>query len=302
MDERNETRDIGRRTFLFELAAIGVGTNVVGACARAGSGSSASRGIAFARTHQIGLQLYTVRDLLTKDFEGTLERVAQIGYTNLEFAGYYNRTPEQVRAILDRLQLVSTSSHIGAQLMRQDAAAQIRSAKVIGHDYITIPSYPFARDGGLATWTQGAAEFNQWGALCRDAGVRLAYHNHAAEFAKLEGGPTGYDVLMRDTDPALVDFELDLYWTAFADQDPLALFAKYPGRFAMWHVKDLLLTQGAKSMVPVGRGTLDFKTMFAHAGEAGMKHFFVEHDNAATTGGSITSVQTSFDNLRELLK
>ena len=185
--------------------------------------------------------------------------------------------------------------------MRQDPAAQIKSAQVIGQGYITIPSYPFANDAGIDAWKQGAAEFNRWGAMCRDAGIRLAYHNHAAEFAKVEGGPLGYDVLMRDTDPNLVDFELDLYWTVFADQDPIALFAKYPGRFALWHVKDMVLADGAKSMTPVGRGTIDFKAIFAHAREAGMRHFFVEHDNAATTGGSLASIQASYTYLRQLL-
>jgi sugar phosphate isomerase/epimerase len=107
---------------------------------------------------------------------------------------------------------------------------------------------------------------------------------------------------MREADPKLVDFELDLYWAAYADQNPLALFAKYPGRFAMWHVKDMQVVQGTKSMAPVGQGTLDFKSMFAHAGESGMKHFFVEHDTAATVpGGPLASIQTSYANLRQLL-
>jgi sugar phosphate isomerase/epimerase len=98
-----------------------------------------------------------------------------------------------------------------------------------------------------------------------------------------------------------VDFEMDLYWTAFADQDPLALFAKYPGRFAMWHVKDLVITP-AKGMAPVGQGTLNFKAMFAKARQAGMKHFFVEHDTAASVpGGSLASIQTSYTNLRQIL-
>jgi sugar phosphate isomerase/epimerase len=277
---------------------MGLSAGVISACARASSAGAAS---APAATPRIGLQLYTVRDLLAKDFEGTLERVAQIGYTDMEFAGYYNRTPEQVRAVMDRLKLVSSSTHIGAPLMREDAPAQLRSAKVLGQEYITIPSYNFPRDGGIDAWKQGAAEFNKWGALCRDAGIRLAYHNHSAEFAKVDGGPTGYDVLMRETDRALVDFEMDLYWTAFADQDPLALFAKYPGRFAMWHVKDLVITP-AKGMAPVGQGTLNFKAMFAKARQAGMKHFFVEHDTAASVpGGSLASIQTSYTNLRQIL-
>ncbi|MEO8336220.1 MAG: sugar phosphate isomerase/epimerase [bacterium] len=298
MAQRDERKGVTRRTFLYEMAAIGVGTSMMSACASAFSrGGSATPG-----ANNIGLQLYTVRDQLEKDFDGTLAKVAQIGYTNMEFAGYYNHTPEQVRATLDRLGMVSRSSHIGANLMRQDAAAQIRSARIIGQEYITLPSYSFARDGGIDAWKKGALEFNQWGALCKDAGIRLAYHNHAPEFAKLDGGPTGYDVLMRETDPALVDFEMDLYWTAFADQDPIALFAKYPGRFAMWHVKDLQVTGGTKGMTPVGLGTLDFRNYFAHAREAGLKHFFVEHDTAANfPGGSIASIQASYNNLHTML-
>jgi sugar phosphate isomerase/epimerase len=296
--QRDERRGVTRRSFLYEMAAIGVGTSVMSACASAfGRGGSRTPG-----ANNIGLQLYTVRDLLDKDFDGTLAKVAQIGYTNFEFAGYYNRTPEQIRATIDRLGVVSRSSHIGANLMRQDAGAQIRSAKIIGQEYITLPSYPFARDGGIDAWKKGAAEFNQWGAMCRDAGIKLAYHNHAPEFAKVDGGPTGYDVLMRETDPALVDFEMDLYWTAFADQDPIALFAKYPGRFAMWHVKDLQVTGGTKGMTPVGLGTLDFKRYFEHAREAGLKHFFVEHDTAANyPGGSLASIQASYNNLHTML-
>ena len=299
MAKRDERKGVTRRTFLYDLAAIGVGAGMMSACSKAfaGGGSSATPG-----SKNIGLQLYTVRDQLDKDFDGTLAKVAAIGYTNMEFAGYYNHTPEQVRATLDRLGMVSRSSHIGANLMRQDAALQIRSAKIIGQEYITLPSYPFARDGGIDAWKKGAAEFNQWGAMCRDAGIRLAYHNHAPEFAKLEGGPTGYDVLMRETDPALVDFEMDLYWTAFADQDPIALFAKYPGRFAMWHVKDLQVTAGTKGMTPVGLGSLDFKNYFAHAKQAGLKHFFVEHDTAANyPGGSLASIQASYSNLHGML-
>ena len=298
MAEHDETREVSRsrRTFLFELAAIGLGTGVMSACARAG----VTTGVRPASIDMVGLQMYTVRDQLQTDFEGTVEKLARIGYRNLEFAGYYNRTPEQVRALLDRLQLFSRSAHIGAQLMRQDAAAQIRSAKTIGQEYITLPSYNFGREG-LAGWRKGVAEFNQWGAMCRDAGLKLAYHNHANEFAPLEG-TTGYDVLVKEVDPQLVDFELDLYWARFADQDPVALFAKYPGRFTMWHVKDLVVTGTTKGMTPVGKGSIDFKSIFARARESGMKYFFVEHDSAAQyPGGSLASVQASYDSLRQLL-
>jgi sugar phosphate isomerase/epimerase len=289
-------RIVNRRTFLMQMAAIGVGTTAFAACA----GGMKSGGGGKSDSNLIGIQLYTVRDELAKDFEGTLAKVAAIGYKNMEFAGYYNRTPEQVRATLDRLGLVSTSSHIGGPLMTQDAAAQIRAAKTIGQEYITIPSYNFGKEG-LAGWKKGAAQFNQWGQMCRDAGLKLAYHNHAAEFAPLEG-TTGYAVLMQETDPKLVDYELDLYWATFAEQKPLELFAKYPGRFAMWHTKDMLITNGTKGMSPVGGGTIDFKSIFAHRAESGMKHFFVEHDSAAQyPGGSLASAQASYTYLHQLL-
>ena len=304
MAEHDERREVSRRTFLFELAAMGVGTSVLASCAGAGAGTGAaaasSSTAAGANANMIGLQMYTVRDQLTKDFDATVEQIAKIGYRNLEFAGYYNRTPEQVRALLDRVGAVSRSAHIGAQLMRQDAAAQIRSAKTIGQEYITLPSYNWGREG-LAGWRKGIAEFNTWGAMCRDAGLKLAYHNHANEFAPLEG-TTGYDVLVKEVDPKLVDFELDLYWAKFADQDPVALFAKYPGRFTMWHVKDMSVAGTQKGMTPVGKGTMDFKAIFANARQSGMKYFFVEHDTAGQyPGGSLASVQASYDYLRQLL-
>jgi len=302
VSEHDEKTELNRRTFLFQLAAMTAGGSLLASCARAGtSASAAARAATSSATspNMIGLQLYTVRDQLQTDFEGTLAKVAQIGYKNMEFAGYYNRTPEQVRATLDKLQLVSTSSHIGAPLLRQDAAAQIRAAKTIGQDYITLPSYNFGKD--TAGWRKGVAEFNQWGAMCRDAGLKLAYHNHNFEFAALDG-TTGYEILQNEVDPKLVDFELDLYWAKFAGQDPLALFAKYPGRFTMWHVKDMVVTDDKKGMSPVGKGTIDFKSYFAHAQQSGLKHFFVEHDTAAQyPGGSLASIEASYQYLHQLL-
>jgi sugar phosphate isomerase/epimerase len=296
VSEHVEARVVSRRSFLYELAAIGVGAGVMSACSRA----IGAAGVRPAGADMIGIQMYTVRDQLQTDFEGTVTKIANIGYRNLEFAGYYNRTPEQVRALLDRLQIVSRSSHIGAPLMRQDPAAQIRIAKTIGQDYITIPSYNFGREG-LGGWRKGVAEFNQWGAMCRDAGLKLAYHNHNFEFAPLEG-TTGYEILQNEVDPKLVDFELDLYWANFAGQDPLALFAKHPGRFAMWHVKDMVVTDDKKGMSPVGKGTIDFKSYFAHAQQSGLKHFFVEHDSAAQyPGGSLASIEASYQYLHQML-
>ncbi|MDB4915429.1 MAG: Xylose isomerase protein barrel [Gemmatimonadetes bacterium] len=299
MTRQNDQDVVTRRTFLVQLATVGAGAGMLSGCACM---TSSGGGHGARSANHIGLQLYTVRDLMEKDFAGTLERVAQIGYTNMEFAGYFNHSPVQVRAMLDRLNLVSTSAHIGAQLMQKDAAAEIASAKTIGQEYITIPSYSYPKDARFDAWKKAAAEFNRWGAMCRDTGIKLAYHNHAPEFVAVAGGPTGYDVLLRETDASLVDFEMDIYWTRFADQDPMAWFAKFPGRFTMWHMKDLQVTNGTKGMAPVGSGTIDFKTILTHTTEAGLKHMFVEHDTAAAyPGGSLASIQASITNLRVML-
>jgi sugar phosphate isomerase/epimerase len=289
---------VSRRAFLVDLAAAGLGVGVFSACRRGGpAGGPIAPSVA-----RIGLQLYTVRDQLQQDFEGTLERLARIGYTQMEFAGYYDRTPEQVRALLDRLRLASPSAHIGPQLLRQDVQGQITSAKTIGQQYITIPSYNFGREPKADAFKAAAAEFNKWGEQCRARGVRLAFHNHSVEFTPVGDGMTGMDVMLRETDPALVDYELDLYWTRFAGADPLQLFARYPGRFTMWHVKDLRDTAGQKTMTPVGEGTIDFRSIFAQARQSGLRHFFVEHDTAAQSpGGSLASVERSFTNLKGML-
>jgi len=291
--------NVSRRAFLVDATLAAFGGGLLAACAH--SGPRATGGVR-PSADRIGVQLYTVRDLMQQDFDGTLAKVAQLGYKQVEFAGYYDRTPAQVRATLDRLGLTSPSTHIGVNLLRQDAAAQIASAKTIGQAYITVPSYPYARDGGADAFKQAAAEMNRWAAMCRDAGIRLAYHNHNAEFRAVDGATTGFDILMHDADPALMDFELDLYWATFAGQDPLALFDRYPGRFAMWHVKDMVDPQGTKAMTAVGQGTIDFPKIFAQAAKSGMRYFFVEHDTAAQyPGGSLASLQTSVTNLKRML-
>jgi sugar phosphate isomerase/epimerase len=132
--------------------------------------------------------------------------------------------------------------------------------------------------------------------------MRFAYHNHDFEFADLGGGRTGFDILLAGTDPALVQFELDLYWATRARRDPVALFAANPGRFPLCHVKDLRDPQGTQAMAPVGEGTIDFARVFARAPQAGLRHYFVEHDTAAEyPGGPLASLRASYGALRRLL-
>jgi sugar phosphate isomerase/epimerase len=293
-----------RRAFLKQAAGFGgllaTGGTFLSACSSAGqaAGGSTLRA-AVGVNHPLGVQLYTVRDQLRTDFPGTLERVAEIGYTEFEFAGYGNLTPTQVRALLDRLGVTAPSSHLGLNLFRDNLDKTIGDSGVIGHRYLVVPS---ANGRTVEGWTELAADFNRYGEAVRRAGMRFGYHNHAGEFADLGGGTTAYDILLRNTDPALVDMELDIYWAVRGGQDPVAMFGQSPGRYKLFHVKDMSDRAGAQTMAPVGEGEIDFRSIFENARLAGVEHFFVEHDNAAEgPGGSLASIATSYRNLRSLL-
>jgi len=319
-----------RRTFIKTVGASSAAFAALG-CASGGSAStaqpataarSASGGVPPGLGGRIGVQLYSVRDRLEKDFVGTLEGVAKIGFKEVEFAGYYNHSPEDVRSLLDRLGLRAPSSHIMLDALSKDLPGQIKSAKTIGHEYITVPALIPPLMGKVADdyWAKTAAEFNRVGKALKDEGLGFAYHNHNFEFVKLADDRTGYEVLIAETDPAFVSFELDLLWATLAGQDPVAMFAKNPGRFVMWHVKDVkgvdaartlaMSTEGtamqklqklAGSLAAVGTGDIDFRRIFAAAGTSGMRHFFVENDAAPQTASSLADIEMSYRNLRQLL-
>src|SRR5690606_4033384 len=153
-----------------------------------------------------------------------------------EFAGYYDHSPAQVRAILDRLDVTAPSAHLGLNLFREDIDRLLAEAQVIGHQNLVVPS---ANGRTAEGWRELAAEFNRYGERARRAGLNFGYHNHAGEFEDLGGGVTAYDILLRETDPALVAMELDLYWAVRGGQDPVAMFANDPGRYRLFHVKDM---------------------------------------------------------------
>ena len=228
-----------------------------------------------AKIDKVGIQLYTVRDKMKADFEGTLARVAQIGYKEVEFAGYFDHSPADVKAILDRPGLSAPSTHIGLAGMDEWKKA-LDTAKAIGHEYVVVPWIPEEKRKTLDDWKSVAAVFNQAAQMTKDAGLQFAYHNHDFEFPKLDG-QVPYDVLLQNTDPKLVQLEIDLYWITKAGQDPLTYFARWPGRVPLVHVKD---SAGAPEhkMADVGQGKIDWKRIFAKRDQAGIKHFFVEHD------------------------
>jgi len=265
---------MNRRTFLKTSSGAALGSLL---------GKSAFANPAGKSLAKIGVQLYTVRDLMKNDFTGTLEKVAAIGYKEVEFAGYFDNKPEDVRKLLERLKLQAPSVHVGIDLLRDKLDTVIQTSKAVGHKYIVCPWLAPA-DRTLEKYKSHAALFNKVGAACLKAGIQFGYHNHDFEF-EMTDGKIPFDVLLAATDPKLVQIELDLFWIRKGGQDTLAYFAKYPGRFALCHVKDMTADQ---KMVDVGKGQIDFAKIFAQAKQAGLKHYFVEHDQPENPLQSIT--------------
>jgi len=245
-----------------------------------------------ASISRLGVQLYTVRTLLEKGFDGTLAAVAAIGYTEVEFAGYFKHPPEEVRDVLKRHRLTAPSAHIPYESLTGDAWTRaIDDARTIGHRYLVNAWVEEPIRNQPDAWKRLAETYNRAGEVSKRAGIQFAYHNHNFEFAPRDdaGGKLPYDFLLESCDPALVKMEMDLCWIASAGRDPLEYFRRYPGRFPMVHVKGLrkIPASGAAApidsvvadMTAVGQeDTIDWKRIFAQARAAGIQHYFVEHD------------------------
>lgn len=243
----------------------------------------------------IGVQLYTVRKEINKDLLGTLKKVADIGYTSIEPAGYrdrkfYGKAPKEFKKIANDLGLKVLSSHNG---IRPELIEKIVEDNVsLGVDYTVLPYLGNTQRKTLDDYKKLADTFNTYGEVCKKAGIKFAYHNHAFEFDVMED-KIPYDVLLEGTDPDLVSFEMDLYWLKKAGKDPIDYFDKYPGRFAMWHVKDMDPLSG--KYTEVGSGNIDFKEIFNNASKSGMQYFFVELDNNERP--ALESIKISYDYL-----
>jgi sugar phosphate isomerase/epimerase len=223
-----------------------------------------------------GIQLYTVRASMEHDVPGTLRAIAGIGYREVEFAGYGDRSPRQIRQLLEDLGLRAPSSHMDARALRKDPLPQIETAAEIGHDYVTIGWIEAADRQSIDDFRRWAQDCNRIGAVCREHGMRLAYHNHDFELLPLNG-ILPYDILLGETDPELVDFQLDFYWARKAGHDVQSILAKSPQRFTMAHLKDI---DDAGNMADVGAGNIDFAAILAGPAASGLTHLFVERDDA----------------------
>lgn len=245
---------------------------------------------------KIGLQLYTVRRELEKDFEGTLAKVAALGYSEVEFAGYFNRTPQQVKSVLANNRLTSPSVHVLAAGLRGDLDQTIDAAKTIGHQYVVCAYLLPNERKSIDDYKRLIELFNEAGERLKKAGLQFCYHNHDFEFTPIEG-EIPYDLMLKGTDPNTVRMELDLYWIVKAGQSALKYFSAYPGRFPLVHVKDMDATP-KRFFTEVGRGTINFKEIFADSDRAGIKHYFVEQDE--TPGSPFDSIMVSINYLKQL--
>ena len=341
-----------RRDFLKGVAVVAGGIALSGKVGNAfASTLPVSRPLPSAPTlaDQIGLELYTVRDLTAKDYIGTLEKVAAIGYKEIEPAGgYANLSPKQFRAQLDRLGLKMPSTHSGVTIGPDDEVEkQLEGFKIMGLEYVSLdqprpagaqqgrgragrPPAPtsraaqreqmaqFIRSSAQPRATddvkQEAARYNKFGKLAQKFGIKLLIHNHTVEFIPCkDSDQLPYSILLAETDPALVVMQMDIGWATVAGQDPIQLFQQHPGRFALWHVKDVACLkalpptsdEGGRMaearLVPVGLGDIDYGEIFKHADVAGMKHFAVEQDTAADWGDSIAAARVSYEHTRALL-
>lgn len=290
-----------RRTFLRVSGAASVTAAVGGsACARGvslggpASQSGAGEPLPLSR---VGVQLYSVRGLMQQDAERALAQVRAAGYGLVETAGTGAHSATAFRAMLDRAGLRTSSGHYPLELLDKSSAAVFATAATLGQEFVVLPFLQPAMRGSRDSYAMLADRMNEFGAKAKAAGLRFAYHNHDFEFATLGGDAPVYDMLLARTDPALVSFELDAYWAYKAGHDPVSYFERFPGRFALCHLKDGTAAP-ARAIADVGAGVIDFRKLLGLAERAGLRYAFVEHDSAVD---AIASIRASYEHVSRLL-
>tara|TARA_R110002050_G_scaffold59259_1_gene132551 strand:+ start:17535 stop:18404 length:870 start_codon:yes stop_codon:yes gene_type:complete len=257
-----------------------------------------------------GLALYTVRDNMSVDAKATLKAVADAGYRNIESAGYadgkfYNMTPTDFKKLVKELKLKPISTHQGSVTL-ENADAMIADVKAAGFKYFVIPVPPmglfkFDQETRTMGMTGGVANLteiiNTLGEKCHKAGLKLLYHNHDFEFKKDADGIVPIEYMLQHTNPKYVNFQMDLFWVTKAGADPVAYFEKYPGRFKIWHVKDM---DDDGNFTPVGNGNIDFARILSHKRLSGMKYYMVEQDMTFDGMKPLEAIKISHSGLKEI--
>ncbi|MGK2862367.1 MAG: sugar phosphate isomerase/epimerase family protein [Chitinophagaceae bacterium] len=276
-----------RREFLKVSGSLAIGSMLL---------PQLSNAIGIKKVKNIGIQLYAVRKEMLENAAGTLKQLAKIGYKELESArsekgNYYGLSPKEIKKICKDLGMTLRSGHV-----HQDAKwkQSIEEAVETGQEYLIISSFP-SKGQTADNYKRVAEACNKGGEECKKANLKFGYHNHEYEF-ETENGQVLYDVLMDNTDPSLVHMELDLGWVVAAGKEPLNYFEKYPGRFPLWHLKDMDLAKNHST--EFGKGQVDIKSILKNAEKSGMKYLFIEQEEYA--GAAMDSMKYDFDFLKKL--
>ena len=241
----------------------------------------------------IGIQLYTVRDLMAENLPLTIQRIADIGYKEVEFAGYFGKTAKEIKTILSDNGLKSPSTHIEMDAIYNNPNKAIDTALEVGHEYIVMAWLSESERQNIDQYREYVDIYNLFGEKCNQNGLKFAYHNHDFEFNILDG-EVPMDLLLDKTEPSNVLFELDMYWVNKAKKDPKFYINRYPGRFPLWHIKDMASNT---MMADVGDGVINFSEIFSLSNISGLKHYFVERDDPSD---SILSAERSYNAMLKL--
>ena len=272
-----------RRKFIRDIAAASLSVAAL----------SNTYATPFARN--VGLQLSTVSELLEKDVHRTLEQIAKVGYKEVECSKLPGMDAKQTMEALKNAGLKSPCSMILLKDVKDNltTAATLQEVLLMGKKYVTMAWIPAKT---LDDFKKTADKFNELGELFEKHKIYFCHHNHAFEFEKVDG-QIPYDILLNETDPNLVHFEMDLYWVRKGGQNPVDYLKKYPGRFPLWHVKDMD-SSPEKNIVEVGQGIIDFQEIFTYARHAGLEHYFVEQETPGPD--KLKSIQISYDTVSRL--
>ena len=253
-------------------------------------------GLAANASKNAGVQLYSVREEMLKDASGTLKKLARIGFKQLESAhstkgNYYGLKPKEIKKIASGLGMTLRSGHVSVDENWKQSVDQAAEA---GQQYLVCSSLP-SHGQTIDNYQKCADIFNKAGEECKKHNITFGYHNHDFEF-ETENGQILYDVLLEKTDPKLVKMEMDLGWVIVTGNDPFTYFQKYPGRFPLWHLKDM--DKEKKKSTEFGKGMLDVKKLVESAQKNGLRYFFVEQEEY--TDSALESLQADYQYLNKL--
>lgn len=252
-----------------------------------------------AESNPLGLQLWSLRNQFTASLPQGAAKTRELGFRLVETAGTYGHTARELRSVLDANSIKVAGAHIGYERLQSDLPGAIAEAKALGASYVIVAWVPHKGDFTLDLAREAAANFNKWGAALKAEGLGFGFHTHGYEFKPQADGSTAFDVMLKETDPALVFCEMDVFWVVQGGKDPVQLLKQYPGRFRAFHIKDMKkgapvgLYEGhapASDNVVVGQGMMDWPAIVAQGRKSGVEYYFIEDETDDPVGNIPPSI------------